>query len=137
MNPYKIPYPDKMFDCITLMLTLHHAENIIEVINECYRLLKDDGLILLIEHDVWTDDTHMLVDLQHRIFSLINNENEKGINATYYNFYEWDMLFSKCGFKFIATEHLQEDLAFHIRYDMENIICYSKKDYIYTKILQR
>ena len=63
MKPYKIPYDDKMFDCIFIILTLHHVDNIIEVLEECHRILKDDGIIVLVEHDVWSDETHMLVDL--------------------------------------------------------------------------
>jgi len=137
MNPYKIPYTDKMFDCITIILTLHHAENILDVIKECYRLLKDDGCVILVEHDVWTDETNMLVDLQHRIYTIINNEPLNGSIATYYNYYEWDILFSKCGFKPIISDHIEEDIAFNIRYDVENIIGYCKKDYKYTRLIEK
>ena len=34
---------------------------------ELKRILKDDGCIVLVEHDVWSDDTHLLVDLQQLI----------------------------------------------------------------------
>jgi len=137
LNPYKIPYSDKMFDCIFITLTLHHAENILDVIKECHRILKDDGYIILIEHDVWTDDTHMLVDLQHRIYASVYDEPLSGINATYYNFYEWDILFNKCGFKFIHGEHVQEDIAHNLRYDMEFMTIYCKKEYSYEHFLKR
>ena len=74
MKPYKIPYDNKMFDCIFIILTLHHCENIIEVLTECKRILKDDGYICIVEHDIWSDDTHLLVDLQHRIYYNIFDE---------------------------------------------------------------
>jgi ubiquinone/menaquinone biosynthesis C-methylase UbiE len=137
LNPYKIPYPDKMFDCIFITLTLHHAKNILDVIKECHRILKDDGCIVLIEHDVWTDDTHMLVDLQHRIYSTVYNEPPSSVNATYYNFYEWDILFNKGGFKFIHGEHIQEDVAYNHRYDMEFMTIYCKKEYKYKMCIER
>ena len=132
IKPYKIPYDDKMFDCIFIILTLHHAENIIEVLKECYRILKDDGCIVIVEHDVWTDETHMLVDLQHRIYSNIFNEDSNAVKACYYNFYEWDMIFNKVGFKLIYGSHIQDDVAYNLRYDMLQIKFYCKKDYKYS-----
>jgi ubiquinone/menaquinone biosynthesis C-methylase UbiE len=130
-KPYKIPYDNKMFDCIFIILTLHHIENIIEVLKECRRILKDDGCIVLVEHDVWSDDTRMLVDLQHRIYSTIFKENSEGFKANYYNFFEWDIIFNKAGFKSIMGDRLQDDIEFHLRYDMVNITIYSKKEYEY------
>ena len=135
MNPYKIPYDDKMFDCIFIILTLHHVKNIIKLLKECYRILKDDGCILIIEHDVWTDETHMLVDLQHRIYCSINKEESEGIKATYYNFFEWDIIFNKCGFKFIRGDKLQDDISFNIRYDMPHVKIYCKKEHKYKLCL--
>jgi SAM-dependent methyltransferase len=135
MKPYKIPYDDKMFDCIFLILTLHHAENPLDVLNECNRILKDDGCIVLVEHDVWTDDTHMLVDLEHRIWTTINNEGNEGAIANYYNFYEWNIIFSKCGFKHIHGDILYDDIAYTIRYDMQNVQLYCKKEYKYSNTI--
>jgi ubiquinone/menaquinone biosynthesis C-methylase UbiE len=131
MKPYKIPYDDKMFDCIFIILTLHHTENIIKVLEECYRILKDDGCIVLVEHDVWTDDINMLIDLQHRIYSSIFNETSDGIKATYYNYIEWDIIFNKCGFKYFKSDIIQDDNAYTIRYDMLRITLYCKKNYNY------
>lgn len=127
-KPYKIPYDDKMFDCIFIILTLHHAENIMDVLKEAYRILKDDGCIVLIEHDVWIDDTHMLIDLQHRIYKTINCESSDSTKATYYNFYEWDFIFYKNGFKHVHGTQLNEDIANNIRYDMEHVKIFIKSD---------
>jgi ubiquinone/menaquinone biosynthesis C-methylase UbiE len=125
LSPYHIPYEDKMFDCITLILVLHHCDNIIETINECKRLLKDDGIIVIIEHDVWTDESNMIIDLQHRIYAKLFNE-QLDYTSTYYNFYEWDILFNKCDMEPIYVDRISEDVSFHQRYDLQFISIYKK-----------
>lgn len=125
-KPYHIPYPDKSFDCITLILVLHHSEDIIEMISECKRLLKDDGFIAIIEHDVWTDELHMLLDLQHKLFAYMKNEKMR-YYANYYNFYEWDILFDKCDMKPVYGDRIHEDASYRIRYDSQFIAIYKKK----------
>ena len=123
---YRIPFPDKSFECITLMLTLHHCSDILAVVNECSRLLTDNGFLLICEHDVWTDQTHMLLDLQHRIYATINNESFDDIYACYYNFYEWDVILSKCGFRVEYGSKLAYDTDSFYRYDIQNIVVYKK-----------
>jgi ubiquinone/menaquinone biosynthesis C-methylase UbiE len=137
MKPYKIPYNDKMFDCIFIILTTHHCENIIEVLTECKRILKDDGCICTVEHDVWSDDVHLLVDLQHRIYANIFNEPKDSPKATYYNYIEWNIIFNKAGYKYIHGDRLQSDIDFHLRYDMPNIIVYCKKEYDFNLNINR
>ena len=119
-KPYKIPYKNKMFDCITLILTLHHTTNILEVIKECKRLLKDDGIIAIIEHDVWNDYDNMIIDLQHKTYNVIFNEKEQTI-GDYYNFYEWDMIFYKCGMIPIYADRLADNSAFSVFHFSENL----------------
>ena len=124
-KPYKIPYKDKMFDCITLILTLHHCENIISTINECKRILKDDGVIVIIEHDVWNDYDNMIIDIQHNIYQKIFNEKEH-IRGNFYNFYEWDLLFERCGMNPDYGDRIVDDVSFSFRYDIQFISSYKK-----------
>ena len=112
-----------MFDCITLVLTLHHCDDIIETIMECKRLLKDDGIIVIIEHDIWSDNSNMIIDLQHRIYNTIFNEKEH-TDGTYYNFYEWDIIFNKCNFKPIFSDRLTESVEMYTKYDLQFIGVY-------------
>ena len=114
-----------MFDCITLILTLHHTTNILEVIKECKRLLKDDGIIAIIEHDVWNDYDNMIIDLQHKTYNVIFNEKEQTI-GDYYNFYEWDMIFYKCGMIPIYADRLADNSAFSVRYDLQFLSIFKK-----------
>ena len=124
-KPYKIPYKDKMFDCITLILTLHHCEDIISTINECKRILKDDGVIVIIEHDVWNDYDNMIIDIQHNIYQKIFNEKEH-IRGNFYNFYEWDLLFERCGMNPDYGDRIVDDVSFSFRYDIQFISSYKK-----------
>ena len=124
-NPYKIPYDSNMFDCITLMLTLHHADNIIETIKECKRLLKKDGIIVIVEHDIWTDYDNFIIDFQHDIYQHIYKE-KKIKNGNYYNYFEWDILFKLCGMKPIYSGRLEEDMQHFTKYDNQFITIYRK-----------
>lgn len=124
-NPYKIPYKDKMFECIILILTLHHCEDIIATINECKRILKDDGIIVIIEHDVWNDYDNMIIDMQHCIYQKIFKEKEHP-RGNYFNFYEWDLLFERCGMNPDYGDRIVDDVSFSFRYDIQFISSYKK-----------
>ena len=123
LSPYRIPYGDKSFDCITLVLVLHHANDIIAVINECKRMLKPNGIIAIVEHDTWSDDTNMLIDVQHRIYGDVYDEKTP-YYGSYYNFYEWDIIFSKCGFTPVMMNYLTDDASNYQRYDIQYIAIY-------------
>jgi ubiquinone/menaquinone biosynthesis C-methylase UbiE len=127
LNPYRIDYDDNMFDCITIILTLHHT-NIIEVINECKRILKKDGIIVIVEHDIWNDYDNMIIDLQHRIYATIYNE-ERTNKGKYYNFFEWDIIFNKCNMEPIFGDRITEDIDYSIRYDLQFMGIYKIKNY--------
>lgn len=121
-NPYKIHYNDNMFDCITLILTLHHS-NVVETINECKRILKKDGIIVIVEHDVWYDYENIIIDLQHKIYEIIFDEKPTD-RGTYYNFIEWDILFDRCDMKPIFSTMLFSNASHEIRYDLQFIGIY-------------
>lgn len=123
--PYKIPYKDKTFDCITLILTLHHCKNLIDTINECKRILKDDGVIIIIEHDIWSDYDNMIIDIQHNIYQKIFDEKAHP-RGNYYNFYEWDILFGKCGMYPDYGDRIANNVAYTLRYDLQFISTYKK-----------
>lgn len=126
LKPYKIPYDDKMFNCILFSLTLHHCEDIIEVINEAKRMLADDGIIVIIEHDIWTDLDHMIIDLQHKMYECINDEKPAS-GGNYMNFFEWDILFNRCGMEPVYADRITENSSYDIRYDVQYICVYKKK----------
>ena len=127
LNPYRIPYEDGMFDCITLILALHHATDILAVINESKRLLKRNGIIVIVEHDVWSDEMNMIIDLQHRIYATIFDE-VGSYYATYYNCFEWDVLFHRCGMDPICVSPLTDDATNFQRYDAQFVGVYRNQN---------
>ena len=126
-KPYHIDFKDTFFDCIILMLTLHHVDNIITVINECKRMLKKTGIIIIIEHDVWTDDIDIIIDLQHTIYQTVNNETLIP-RGCYYNYLEWDIVFDKCGLEPLYADSLNDNITNTLRYDLQFIGIYKIKN---------
>lgn len=45
----KIPFPNGYFDKIIMVDTIHHLEHAAETMNEVFRILKKDGLLLIFE----------------------------------------------------------------------------------------
>jgi len=45
----KIPFPDGHFDKVVMVDTIHHLENATETMEEVFRILKNDGLLLIFE----------------------------------------------------------------------------------------
>ena len=43
----RLPFADRSFDCVTFLACLNHIPNRQEVLREAYRLLKDDGRLLI------------------------------------------------------------------------------------------
>ena len=125
-KPYKIPYKNKTFDCITLFLVLHHSDNIIKTIKECKRILKDNGILIIVEHDIWRDTDNMIINLQHLIYRHIFNE-KKVKPGNYFNYIEWDILFDKCKMKRILESRVTNNISYKTKYDLQYIGIYIKK----------
>lgn len=122
-NPYRVPYPDNYFDCITCILALHHIKDIQTTLKELKRILKKGGLIIIIEHDIWTDYDNIIIELQHKIYRHVYNEKHS-YYGKYYNFYEWDLIMNTIDMKPIYGDRLTDDIAFKYRYDLQFIGVY-------------
>ena len=87
--------------------------------------INDIPNMISIEHDVWNDYDNMIIDLQHKTYNVIFNEKEQTI-GDYYNFYEWDMIFYKCGMIPIYADRLADNSAFSVRYDLQFLSIFKK-----------
>ena len=69
----KIPYKDSTFDMITCLMMLHHVNDIDYTLSEIYRVLKNDALVIIKEHDV--DNTMMdyLTYIEHLIYGVTSD----------------------------------------------------------------
>jgi ubiquinone/menaquinone biosynthesis C-methylase UbiE len=99
----KLNYEDNSFDVITCILTLHHVEKLELFIKEIYRILKNDGILILIEHCVYNDNDRIIINIQHTLYSALYDKQENYIkNPIFmqcYNDNEWNYIMNKNNFK--------------------------------------
>lgn len=117
----KLNFADNSFDFITCILTLHHVEEMEKIILEIKRILKNGGIFLLIEHNIYTDYDRMLVDIEHLLYSAIYDKKTDYIeNPEYmkcYNKYEWNYIFDGFNFRLIKSDVLVFENEHQSRYD--------------------
>jgi len=108
-----IPIENNSVDIILCMVTLHHMNNqtINNLLNECYRILKKNGYLIIKEHDS-TEDNLEYIYWEHHLYHILDfGYNNKVINIneymkTYklYNFKskeKWEGLINEHNFKLI------------------------------------
>ena len=132
MENNKIMYDDNSFDIVTCFLSLHHIPNLTNILNEVYRVLKDDGLFFIIENDVFNFYDELLINIQHKLFAVYYDNNMEYISnpdyIRYFNFFEWNFIFKNTGkFTFIESRRFTDDFM-SIRYDNQFYMIYKKRD---------
>lgn len=69
----KIPWSG--FDIITLMMVIHHVEDLTSFLNSLYESLADDGIVIVREHNAYNADIKRLIHIQHEIFDAIYSKD--------------------------------------------------------------
>ncbi len=116
-NESALPYPDENFDLITCLMSLHHIKNIESYINEIYRCLSPNGIIIIQEHDAQDFDDYIFLDILHGLYSMSwckMGEQEdphfcRNYSAQYYSKKHLNMLFKKSGFVKLEIESKKYD----------------------------
>ena len=129
----KLMYENESFDLITCFLSLHHIPNVTNMLNEIHRILKPNGLILILEHDLYNYYDKLLVDIQHKLFGCLYDNNMDYLNnpsyTRYFNFLVWDFIFrNTCKFKFLTSDIYSDTVAIQRRYDSQFFAIYKKYD---------
>ena len=113
--------PDNSFDFISCILMLHHVKDLDKIIKEIKRLLKPDGILLIIEHNNYDDYDNMTLDILHMFYGYLYDNNKNYLEhpdyAQYYNWLEWDYIINKFGFTYLKSNLLFTELSNEIRYD--------------------
>ena len=121
INDNKLNFADNSFDFITCILTLHHIEEMEKIILEIKRVLKNGGIFLLIEHNIYTDYDRLIVDIEHLLYSAIYDKKSDYIeNPEYmkcYNKYEWNYIFDGFDFSLMKSDVLVFENEHQSRYD--------------------
>ena len=124
----RLDFPDNTFDLVTCFFVLHHVETLDNTLKELKRVIKPDGILLLLEHNALTYSDILLLDIQHLLYEIIFNKNYKYFDnpqyAQYYNYMEWDYFFKKYDFKYTVSNFLFEGVNNNIRYDSAYYVFY-------------
>jgi ubiquinone/menaquinone biosynthesis C-methylase UbiE len=83
----KVPLADASVDVITVMMAVHHFEDLAAVLSELHRVLRPGGVVVIREHDLPQCDgvcdngfshtfSHAFVDFAHILYSCIMNHRE-------------------------------------------------------------
>jgi SAM-dependent methyltransferase len=84
----KLPFEDNSVDFITCFQVLHHIKNHQFIINEFRRILKNDGIVLLREHDCRNREDHTLIDIEHSVNEITQRHLDRCNAEKFLNDYE-------------------------------------------------
>ena len=117
----KLDYSNNSFDFITCFLMLHHVNDLQRLIMEIKRVLKPNGILLIIEHDAHVDYDKLMLDILHTFYGFLVDKDEKTITnpsySQYFNWCEWDFIFDKNKFSFIQANYIYTHLEHDTRFD--------------------
>ena len=125
----KIDIEDNSISLITCIMSLHHIKELDKTIKELYRICEKGGYLVLIEHDSFTHFDHMLIDVEHGMFEMVQKNNEKYFNtyySKYFNWIEWDLIMNYYGFKYIYAVNISSSVRFNVSMDRKFIAIYQK-----------
>ena len=119
-----LDYKDNSFDIITCFLTLHHIQNMDLILNEIKRVLKKNGIYIIIEHDCLNYFDNLIIDIQHLFFSYFNENRKNYIKnptySEYYNNMEFQyILTEKHHYKLLYSDNLYQNIIRNKRYDQQ------------------
>lgn len=116
-----LDFDDNTFDFITCILSLHHIKNLDVTLKEIYRILKSNGILLIIEHDNYDSNDDMIIDILHLFHAYFNDKNynyiKEPLYGKYLNFVEWDYLMMQNNFIYVKGNILHFELSYYSRYD--------------------
>lgn len=109
----KLPIKSNTFNLISAYMVLHHIKNLKLILKEINRILKIGSYLIIKEHDAINSIDYMLADIEHALYDVVYNEDERFIDehyGEYYDQFEWNWILSKFGFKCIYTIHVYSNI---------------------------
>jgi len=70
-SPGKLPYENDSFDLVYALMSLHHITELDSMLSEIHRVLKDDGIVIIREHDCVSEELSNVLDLVHGFYSMV------------------------------------------------------------------
>lgn len=68
-----LPYTDSKFDLIIIFMTFHHFKSL-EIIREIKRVIKNNGIVIVREHDATTETRKKFYNFVHLVYSCVLKE---------------------------------------------------------------
>lgn len=102
----KLPFADNSFAVVTAMMSLHHIKNVEATVREVRRVLRDDGIFIIREHDA-SGKIGLFLDVVHGLYSISLKEEieDKDFVRNYYAKYrsidEWIRMMKENGFALV------------------------------------
>jgi ubiquinone/menaquinone biosynthesis C-methylase UbiE len=117
---------------ISCFFTLHHVENLDKLLNEITRILKPNGIFLIIEHNNYDDYENLRLDILHMLYGYLYDNRTDYITspdfANYHNWLEWDYIISSKGLTYLKSNFLYTSLFNDTRYDNMYYAFYQKNN---------
>lgn len=89
---------------------LHHVKNLDKLLQDIKRVLKPGGILIIIEHNIYDDYDHLMLDVLHMLYEYLVDKNKEYLKhpqyASYYNWIEWSYIMKKHNFLFIKNNVL-------------------------------
>lgn len=99
----KIPLDDDSVDVITILQTLHHIEDVDNIMSEILRITHKGSIVILREHECYNTNYRYIIDIEHLLYSSREVNSYEDFHNTYYAKYfserELDNLFISNNFK--------------------------------------
>lgn len=70
-DPNRLPYESNSQDVVSTFMSLHHIKQPERTLAEIYRVLRDDGIYVIREHDCQPAKLSLLLDLMHGFYAMV------------------------------------------------------------------
>ena len=110
-----LPYCDNCFDVITIFMVLHHIPEISQFLKEICRVLRNDGVLIIREHDCNPETMRVFLDVQHGMYALalqpvIETPDFCTTFQTYFRSRdEWNSLLQEAGLNVVTEESYRQE----------------------------
>lgn len=125
----KLNFTDNQFDIVSTFFGLHHipTDSLHKLLKEISRVLKPGGRYVIFEHNIVNDFDHLIVDIDHSMYSYIIDRKPYTDYSYYMNYMEFDFVFSKYGLVNSDRYPLTNNIGFDVRFDNPYYASYVNK----------